>query len=152
MTMGLGRLRRINTMSKTTSSTSSSTPECPPVTTGYPPPANAPTTTTAQQQSRKPSNTAAKGLRRRSIYVIETDDPNSPPVTGDKPVPPDGGYGWVIVIAVHFIQAMGMGFLTSLGIFFIEWRKDFGSSAAQTSLVTALSSVTIGLISRCSSS
>ena len=89
-----------------------------------------------------------RSSQRRSIYSIELDFDPEVKTDETKPEPPDGGYGWIIVLAVHLIELMGIGFLTSLGIFYIEWQKYFDSTAAQTGLVVSLTSVVMGIISR----
>ncbi|XP_072018243.1 uncharacterized protein [Amphiura filiformis] len=88
-----------------------------------------------------------RSSHRRSIYSIEFEIEAGGADDSSEPRCPDGGYGWVVVMAVHLIQVMGMGFLTSLGIFYIEWQEYFDSSAAAAGLVVSLSSLVLGITS-----
>lgn len=59
----------------------------------------------------------------------EFDDELSPPE------PPDGGWGWIIVIAAFFIQMIDDGVATSFGIFLDDLSEEFGGSLSVTSWV-----------------
>ncbi|ELT97508.1 hypothetical protein CAPTEDRAFT_171008 [Capitella teleta] len=51
------------------------------------------------------------------------------------PVPPDGGYGWVICAASFLASVILDGVCFSFGIFYIEFLDYYGSSKAKTSWV-----------------
>ncbi|VDK32006.1 unnamed protein product [Taenia asiatica] len=53
------------------------------------------------------------------------------------PEPPDGGWGWIIVIATFFIQMIDDGVATSFGIFLDDLAEEFGASLSVTSWVGA---------------
>lgn len=51
------------------------------------------------------------------------------------PIPPDGGYGWVICAASFMASLILDGVCFSFGIFYIEFLDYFQSSKAKTSWV-----------------
>ena len=55
---------------------------------------------------------------------------------------PDGGYGWVIVVATFFIQAIFGGFVYSFGLYFLTFLEVFGEDRAYTAWIQ--SSMTAG--------
>ncbi|KAE9553175.1 hypothetical protein FO519_003614 [Halicephalobus sp. NKZ332] len=54
------------------------------------------------------------------------------------PVPPDGGYGWVIVIAAFFSNFLVDGVANSFGTFMNYFEAEFQSSKAMTSFIGSL--------------
>ena len=54
------------------------------------------------------------------------------------PLPPDGGYGWVIVVASFVNHVIVDGITFTFGIFSDEFREYFNASTGQTSLVGSL--------------
>ena len=56
-------------------------------------------------------------------------------VTHDLVIPPDGGYGWVIMIASFFTNVIVDGVCFSFGIFYLEFLEYYGESEAKTSWV-----------------
>ncbi|XP_078581513.1 monocarboxylate transporter 13-like [Branchiostoma floridae x Branchiostoma japonicum] len=51
--------------------------------------------------------------------------------TNPDPVePPDGGWGWAVVLAGFIVFACTWGILRSLGVFFIPWREQFPDATA----------------------
>lgn len=63
---------------------------------------------------------------------------SSDSVTKYIPTPPDGGWGWVVVVAsfVNHIIVDGVAF--TFGIFYMEFMKYFQSSKSETALVGSL--------------
>ena len=51
------------------------------------------------------------------------------------PVPPDGGYGWVIMFGSFIANVLVDGVCFCVGIFIIEFLAEFGESKAKTSWV-----------------
>ncbi|BFZ13916.1 hypothetical protein BsWGS_16955 [Bradybaena similaris] len=49
--------------------------------------------------------------------------------------PPDGGWGWAVVAASFTISLLVDGVCFSFGIFFDEFREEFGTSKAETSWI-----------------
>nr|XP_028607831.1 monocarboxylate transporter 11 [Podarcis muralis] len=61
--------------------------------------------------------------------------------------PPDGGWGWLIVLSGFLANSLTYGVLRSLGILFEELVEAFDASAAQVSWVTAIALATQQLAS-----
>lgn len=55
-------------------------------------------------------------------------------------VPPDGGWGWVIVAASFMCNLVVDGIIFSFGVFLVEIAESLQVSKAQVSLVGALQS------------
>uniref|UniRef100_H2Z7X0 Major facilitator superfamily (MFS) profile domain-containing protein n=1 Tax=Ciona savignyi TaxID=51511 RepID=H2Z7X0_CIOSA len=53
--------------------------------------------------------------------------------------PPDGGWGWVIVVAVWFDNMLVIGMLKSLGVLFPAFRSYFQESAGAISWINSIS-------------
>ena len=51
------------------------------------------------------------------------------------PVPPDGGYGWIIMLGSFIANVLVDGVCFCVGIFIIEFLDEFGESKAKTSWV-----------------
>ncbi|XP_035700214.1 monocarboxylate transporter 13-like [Branchiostoma floridae] len=60
--------------------------------------------------------------------------------TNPGPVePPDGGWGWAVVLAGFIIFACTWGIVRSLGVFFIPWREQFpDATAGEIALVQSI--------------
>ncbi|GFY71356.1 monocarboxylate transporter 14 [Trichonephila inaurata madagascariensis] len=54
------------------------------------------------------------------------------------PLPPDGGWGWVVVFAAFMINFIADGISFSFGILFIDFVDYFGASKAKTSWVGSI--------------
>ncbi|CAH1244581.1 SLC16A12 [Branchiostoma lanceolatum] len=52
--------------------------------------------------------------------------------------PPDGGWGWVVVISTFFINTMVIGNMKSFGVFYTEFREVFQESAGVTSFISSI--------------
>ena len=51
------------------------------------------------------------------------------------PIPPDGGYGWVIMLASFVCNVIVDGVCFSFGIFYLEFLQHYGESKSKTSIV-----------------
>ncbi|XP_014673972.1 PREDICTED: uncharacterized protein LOC106814187 [Priapulus caudatus] len=59
--------------------------------------------------------------------------------------PPDGGWGWMVVLAAFFIHVIADGITYSFGVYLIEFIDYFDSSRSATSLIASiLVGVTLG--------
>ncbi|KFP09376.1 Monocarboxylate transporter 2, partial [Egretta garzetta] len=56
--------------------------------------------------------------------------------------PPDGGYGWVVVVSAFMVMGLTAAVLKSFGLFFVEIQQHFDELASTTSWIT---SVTIAI-------
>lgn len=54
------------------------------------------------------------------------------------PVPPDGGYGWIIVAAAFVSNLIVDGISNSFGPFMRSYQETFNSTKATTSIIGAL--------------
>ncbi|XP_066300496.1 monocarboxylate transporter 13-like [Branchiostoma lanceolatum] len=67
--------------------------------------------------------------------------------TNRDPVdPPDGGWGWAVVLAGFMVLACTFGVIRSLGVFFLPWREQFpeataGEIALVQSILSAMTSL-----------
>ncbi len=59
-------------------------------------------------------------------------------VTNYIPTPPDGGYGWMVVLAAFFIHVIVDGIAFSFGIFYGPFLEYYKVSEAKTALVGSL--------------
>lgn len=81
--------------------------------------------------------------------LLSPDKIDKPPELPKSPpefVPPDGGYGWVVVIAACVVNMWIVGFIKSYSLLYLEIINEFpDSSAYHASWIPALLS-TIGLL------
>lgn len=63
---------------------------------------------------------------------------NGDTIADHLPVPPDGGYGWVIVGASFFNNMVVDGIANSFGTFMDAYEREFGASKALTSFIGSL--------------
>jgi len=54
------------------------------------------------------------------------------------PLPPDGGYGWVIVLASFMNHVIVDGFAFTFGVFMDDFTEYFGAGKAKTAVVGSL--------------
>ncbi|CAH1245256.1 SLC16A12 [Branchiostoma lanceolatum] len=52
--------------------------------------------------------------------------------------PPDGGWGWVVVISTFFVNMLVIGNMKSFGVFYTEFREVFRESAGVTSFISSI--------------
>jgi len=84
------------------------------------------------------TSTRLPPLFSSSTRVSTHDDPN----TNKLPSPPDGGYGWVCVAAVFFVNVHTWGISSSYGVFLAHYLAEMvfpGASSLQYAFVGALS-------------
>ena len=63
---------------------------------------------------------------------------SSDSVSAYIPVPPDGGYGWVIVFASFMNHVIVDGFAFTFGVFIDDFTEYFGVGKARTAVVGSL--------------
>lgn len=60
------------------------------------------------------------------------------PADSDIVTPPDGGWGWMVVLASFFIHVIADGIVYSFGIFYIEFLHYFKGGKGETAWVGSL--------------
>ncbi|XP_028675279.2 monocarboxylate transporter 6-like [Erpetoichthys calabaricus] len=58
--------------------------------------------------------------------------------TARQPLAPDGGWGWVVVLATILILALTLAFPSCLGIFYTDLQNQFQASNSETSWVPSI--------------
>ncbi|KAJ7989962.1 hypothetical protein DPEC_G00309910 [Dallia pectoralis] len=53
-------------------------------------------------------------------------------------VAPDGGWGWVVLVATILVLALTLAFPSCIGIFYTDLQTEFGSSNTETSWIPAI--------------
>ncbi|XP_043197072.1 monocarboxylate transporter 3-like isoform X1 [Amphibalanus amphitrite] len=56
----------------------------------------------------------------------------------NMPVPPDGGWGWMVVFASFMIHVIADGVMYTFGIFYMDITTNFGSTKAETSWIASI--------------
>jgi hypothetical protein len=86
--------------------------------------------------SKKIENHAISGNEEKKQELRNTEKLVAKDV--DLVVAPDGGWGWVVMIASFFSNLIVDGVCYTFGIFFTELVDYFGSTKSETALVGAL--------------
>ena len=66
--------------------------------------------------------------------------------------PPDGGWGWVVVVVSFFTQFLCYGSPLAVGVLYLEWLDAFGEGKGKTAWVGSLANGIGLLASKCRSS
>lgn len=73
-----------------------------------------------------------------SQYSINDYKGDNMAIIDGLPVPPDGGYGWIIVIAAFISNFLVDGVANSFGTLMNSFESEFQSSKASTSIIGSL--------------
>ena len=60
----------------------------------------------------------------------------------------EGGWGWVVVVGSHVIQILTSGAANCMGLFLVEWLKEFDASATELSWIIGIVPMCNGLLSK----
>ncbi|KAL0993542.1 hypothetical protein UPYG_G00109460 [Umbra pygmaea] len=103
------------------------------------------------EAEKRESQVLTRTNRRRSVgsdseeadYVPHNDliSESGKGLSGHGPthqVAPDGGWGWVVLVATILVLALTLAFPSCLGIFYTELQTEFGTSNTETSWVPAI--------------
>lgn len=86
----------------------------------------------SQQSNGKAANGSPKTRTRRNSGK------NSEDLGGIAPIPPDGGWGWVVTFSSFMVGLIVDGICFTFGFFFIEFQTYFGSNKSVTSLINSV--------------
>ncbi|XP_022094772.1 monocarboxylate transporter 13-like [Acanthaster planci] len=59
----------------------------------------------------------------------------------------DGGWAWLVCLGAHLGQMVTVGYFTSLGVLYIEWKEHFDTSATASSWLLSLPWLTVSVLS-----
>ncbi|XP_077170581.1 monocarboxylate transporter 13-like [Paroedura picta] len=65
------------------------------------------------------------------------------PPQGPSAEPPDGGWGWMIVLAAFLETALVFGVIRSFGVFFVEFMGYFGEPSTAVSWISSVTMATL---------
>ncbi|XP_078591253.1 monocarboxylate transporter 13-like [Branchiostoma floridae x Branchiostoma japonicum] len=60
------------------------------------------------------------------------------PTPQSSPQPPDGGWGWMVVVGAFIVSGCTAGIFRSLGVFFLTFSRQFQASSAETAWITSI--------------
>ncbi|KAH6994769.1 MFS monocarboxylate transporter [Fusarium venenatum] len=78
------------------------------------------------------------GLKAKSMRESDSPAETMQSATIDLPVPPDGGYGWIQVLAAHLEVFNTFGYSYSFGIFEQYYHHELGFSLSSTSWIGSI--------------
>ncbi|CAH1972935.1 unnamed protein product [Acanthoscelides obtectus] len=87
-----------------------------------------------------PDKEDAKLMQDSEKTDSTNDTPSDVPSTAEIVVPPDGGWGWVVVLASFMINLVVDGIIFSFSAFLGEIAAEFGAGKAEVTLVGSLMS------------
>jgi hypothetical protein len=101
-------------------------------------------TTSPQQPDKHDSCSLCAEDRDEDRRLAEDDVEADPPIQFGEPlttftvVPPDGGWGWVIVAASFFCNLVVDGIIFACGMFLSDISEAFNESKAKVSIIGSL--------------
>ncbi|BFZ00606.1 hypothetical protein BsWGS_03645 [Bradybaena similaris] len=76
--------------------------------------------------------------RERNELLVDDGSSSDSSESGDTIVPPDGGWGWMVVLSSFMIHVIADGIVYSFGVFLMEFVVYFKSGRSAASLIGAL--------------
>ncbi|CAG5128796.1 unnamed protein product [Candidula unifasciata] len=77
-------------------------------------------------------------MRDKSELIEQDGSSSESSECGDRIVPPDGGWGWMVVLSSFMIHVIADGIVYSFGVFLMEFVVYFKSGRSAASLIGAL--------------
>ena len=94
---------------------------------------------TNDSSQEAPSTPTPSGQQKRQSLCESAADDDLPfPDDFGPPLPPDGGFGWVVVIASFFCNLIVDGVCYTFGIFYPQLLEHFQASKGETALVGSM--------------
>ncbi|CAG7818808.1 unnamed protein product [Allacma fusca] len=85
----------------------------------------------------KTSPSGARSNKKRGRHE-STDTKTSEMSATLERAPPDGGWGWVVVLAAFLVNMIADGVTFSFGVFYVEFNSYFGESKSKTAWIGSL--------------
>lgn len=70
--------------------------------------------------------------------LLETRQDRDSEVKGSAPLPPDGGWGWVVTFSSFMVGLVVDGICFTFGFFFLEFQTYFNANKSVTSLINSV--------------
>ncbi|KAI5723202.1 hypothetical protein M8J76_002853 [Diaphorina citri] len=86
---------------------------------------------------QKSSDTEYEGVKFSGVPDSEDEEEGNTREEEDSKIP-DGGWGWMVVLAAFFINMAGDGIAFSFGLLYIEFLNEFGASKSKTAWIGSL--------------
>lgn len=77
-------------------------------------------------------------LKDSMLEIYDDDEDEDSKIDPNKPKVPDGGWGWVVVLASLVISMIADGVSFSFGLLYIEFLRHFGASKSKTAWIGSL--------------
>ena len=92
----------------------------------------------SSQDVEVPVSPAVDLLQPPDVDLSQPQDVNVPAASHLPPLPPDGGYGWVVVFACFCCNGIVEGSVGSFGVFLPHFTEAFSSSRAKATIAGSL--------------
>lgn len=79
-----------------------------------------------------------KGRHQENTGEIQGNAKMDTEAATSLPVPPDGGWGWMVVLSSFLIHVIADGIVYSFGVFFVEFLDYFKGGKGETAWVGSL--------------
>lgn len=72
------------------------------------------------------------------VVIVENGKENEKGMNGWKLVPPDGGWGWLVLFGSTLVNVLVPGTVKSFGVLFVEFLEVFDASSVAAAWIPAL--------------
>lgn len=90
------------------------------------------------RSAASPACDQAKGVEHQSAPEGESNGEFEDSSTAKTIAAPDGGWGWVVLLATILVMALTLAFPSCVGIFYTDLQNDFHASNSETSWVPSI--------------